>query len=341
MRRWLVCILLVSTYPCGGCIHRSPGMLYESSTEPLSTYQTRLREEMRRDVEELSVNIGPRHAGESLANVLAAERWIVDRLTASGVEPRRDEVDLNGPKVANVEASFPGVERPGEIIVIGAHYDTVFRSPGANDNASGVALLLATAKRLRDVPIGRTVRIVFFVNEEWPFSSGIQMGSKVYAERCRARNDDIVAMICVDSVGYYASAPGSQKYPAFIVGLPSKGNFIAFASNRENQQLLDRVVELFQIQSRFPSIGVASDSKDAGRSDHAPFWWQGYPAILMSDTSMYRDPHYHRPTDTAENLNYDEMARLAKGFIKTVQVMAAAETRLPGSAAIGTVVDPR
>ena len=335
------CLGIVVLHSCAGCVHRSPGTLYESAVEALTPEETALREEMRVDVAKLSVDIGPRNAGESLSSVLAAEQWIVDRLRSHGLEPRRDEVDLGGVSVANIAVSFPGAKRPDEIIVIGAHYDTVFRSPGANDNASGVALLLATAKRLRDVPIGRTVRIVFFVNEEYPFSSGIQMGSKVYAQRCRARNDDIVAMICVDSVGYYASAPGSQKYPAFIFGLPSKGNFIAFASNRENQQLLDRVVELFQIQSRFPSIGVASDSKDAGRSDHAPFWWQGYPAILMSDTSMYRDPHYHSPTDTAENLNYDEMARLAKGFIKTVQVMAAAETQLPGSAAIGTVVDHR
>ncbi len=329
MRRWLACILFVSSGACAGCMHRSPGMLYESSTEPLSTHQSRLREEMRRDVEELSVNIGPRHAGESLANVLAAERWIVDRLTASGVEPRRDEVDLNGPKVANVEASFPGVERPDEIIVIGAHYDTVFRSPGANDNASGVAMLLATARRLGDAPMGRTVRIVFFVNEEYPFSGGIQMGSRVYAERCRARGDDIVAMIAVDSVGYYTSEPGSQNYPAFIGGLPSKGNFIAFGGNRDNQQLLDHVVAIFQEQCRFPAIGVATDLKAASRSDHAPFWWQGYPAIFMSDTSEYRDPNYHRPTDTADQLNYDELARLTEGFIKTVRVLAAADTVLP------------
>ncbi len=329
MRRWLACILLVSTFASDGCMHRSPGVLYESSTEPLSTYQSQLGEEMRRDVEELSVNIGPRHAGESLANVLAAERWIVDRLKASGVEPRRDEVDLNGPKVANVEASFPGVERPDEIIVIGAHYDTVFRSPGANDNASGVAMLLATARRLGDAPTGRTVRIVFFVNEEYPFSGGIQMGSRVYAERSRARGDDIVAMIAVDSVGYYTSAPGSQNYAAFIGGLPSKGNFIAFGSNRDNQQLLDHVVAIFQEQCRFPAIGVATDLKAASRSDHASFWWQGYPAIFMSDTSEYRDPNYHRPTDTADQLNYDELARLTEGFIRTVRVLAAADTGLP------------
>ncbi len=330
MHRWLACGMIVSFCACAGCLHRSPGVLHESSTEPLTAHQSRLRDDLMRDVEHLSVDIGPRHAGRTLSNVLEAERWIIDQLKASGIATRRDEVDINGPKVANVEASFPGVDHPDEIIVIGAHYDTVFRSPGANDNASGVAMLLATARRLGDTPTGRTVRVVFFVNEEYPFSGGIQMGSRLYAERCRARGDNIVAMIGVDSVGYYTSAPGSQNYPAFIGALfPSKGNFIAFGSNSDNQQLLDHVFAIFQEQCRFPAIGVSTDLKAASRSDHASFWWQGYPAIFMSDTSEYRDPNYHRPTDTADQLNYDELARLTEGFIRTVRVLAAAETRLP------------
>ena len=218
MHRWPVCVSILVLSACAGCVHRSPGTLYESSTEELTAHQSQLREQIQRDVEGLSVGIGPRYAGQSLAKILAAEAWIVDRLKASGIESRRDEVDINGPKVANIEASFPGSDRPDEIIVIGAHYDTVMGSPGANDNASGVALLLATARQLRDTPTGRTVRIVFFVNEEYPFSFGLQMGSRVYAERSRARGDNIVAMICIDSIGYYSSEPGSQK----LMGHPGR-----------------------------------------------------------------------------------------------------------------------
>lgn len=329
MRRRLAGTWLVVLIACAGCIHRSPGKLYDSSTEPLSESQVRLRDRMQRDVEELSGDIGPRSAARSVREVLAAERWIIDRLEADGIRPQRVEVDMGGVQVANVEASFPGSERPEQIIIIGGHYDTVPGSPGANDNASGVALLLAAAGRLRDQTMGRTVRVVFFVNEEHPFSGGVQMGSRVYAEGCRARGDDIIAMICVDGVGYYSSAPGSQNYPAFVFGLPSKGNFIAFGSNLDNKPLLDRVLAIFQQESRFPSIGAASDSKDAGRSDHAPFWWQGYPAISMSDTAEFRDPNYHRPTDTADQLNYDQMARMADGFIRTVRVLANPRTQLP------------
>jgi hypothetical protein len=313
---------------CTGCIHRSPGTLYKSSTETLTTHQLQLRDEMQRDVDQLSTDVGPRNAGVSLQKIREAERWILDQLEESGIEAQREEVDLNGPKVANVVVTFPGVERPDEIILIGAHYDTVRGSPGANDNASGVALLLATAERLKDTRLGRTVRIVFFVNEEDPFSGGIQMGSRVHADRSRARGDSIIAMLAVDSVGYYTSEAGSQNYPAFIFGLPSVGNFVAFVSNRDNQQLVDRVVEVFQSVSRFPSIGVATDMKAAARSDHAPFWWRDYPALLVTDTSEERDPNYHRPTDTADNLNYDEMARMAGGFIRTLQALASANTPL-------------
>ncbi|MCP3919674.1 MAG: M20/M25/M40 family metallo-hydrolase [bacterium] len=313
---------------CTGCLHISPGTLYESSTEPLTHYQREMREELVHDVNRLSTGIGPRHGGASLAKVLEAERWILGRLTETGVDATRDEVDLNGPKVANVVATFPGAKQPSEIVLIGAHYDAVPGSPGANDNASGVALLLATARRLRDTPTGRTVRIVFFVNEENPFSGGLQMGSRVHAGRSRARGDDIVAMIAVDSVGYYSSEPNSQDYPAYIWGLPSKANFVAFVSNRDNQDLVDRIVEIFQAESRFPSIGIATDMKSAGRSDHAPFWWQDYPALVFTDTSEARDPNYHAPTDTPDQLDYDEMARMAEGFVRTVVALADTETQL-------------
>ena len=321
----LAALLLV----CAGCLHISPGTLYESSCSPLTSAELELRDELQRDVEHLSIEIGPRNAGESLKKVLETERWLLDQLEQSGLDARRDEIDLNGAFAANVVVTFEGTRRPNEIILIGAHYDTVRRSPGANDNGSGVALLLALARRLSGEPTDRTVRIVFFVNEESPFSGGIQMGSRVHADRSRARRDNIVLMISVDSVGYFTSEAGSQDYPAFIFGLPSVGNFVAFVGNRDNQALVDLVVEVFQTQSHFPSIGLATDMKDAGRSDHAPFWWQGYPALSLSDTSETRDPHYHSPTDTADNLNYDEMARLAVGFLQTLRALASEETPLP------------
>ncbi len=330
MRSWILITSVVSVLGLSGCLYHSPGVLYESSVDPLNDRQVALRDQLKRDVRHLADKIGPRNAWKERPAVLAAERWIIDRLSDVGVQPRRDEVDLGGVKVANVEATFLGTKIPEDIIVVGAHYDTVHNSPGANDNASGVALLLAVAGHLKVNPPERTVRVVFFVNEEWPFSGGIQMGSNMYAKRCKARQDRIVAMIAVDSIGCYSNEKGSQRYPAMVGwSLPSKGNFVAFGSDLKNRALLDLVVALFQKQCRFPSIGAATDSPMAARSDHAPFWWQGYPAILMSDTSEFRDPRYHRPTDTPQHLNYDDMARMADGFVKMVQALGLAETALP------------
>lgn len=319
--RWLAFALILAA---SACVHRAPGTVHESSSEPLTADQRQLRDELRRDVEALSVGIGPRSA-QTLAKVLEAERWIIAELETAGITPRRDEIDLGSLAVANIEATFPGTSAADEIVLIGAHYDTVAGSPGANDNASGVALLLAAARRLTDLETQRSTRLVFFANEEPPLSFGMQMGSRLYAERARARGDDIVLMISVDSIGYYTDARGSQKGRPF---LPSRGNFVAFGGNRENQALVDRVVALFQRHSRFPSLGLATDIKAINRSDHSSFWNQGYPAIFMSDTSEARDPHYHKPSDVADNLDYDQMARMAEGFLRFLQTLAAVETPL-------------
>ena len=268
MRPWILIGPAVLVLGLAGCLHHSPGVLHESSLEPLSDRQIALRDQLKRDVHHLADKIGPREAGHNLQAILAAERWIIDRLSDAGIQTRRDEVDLGGAKVANIEVTFPGTKLPDEIVIIGGHYDTVPNSPGANDNASGVALLLAVAEYLRTKPPERTIRVVFFVNEESPFSGGIQMGSRVYAERCKARLDHIVAMIAVDSVGCYSNERGSQNYPA-LVGwfMPSKGNFVAFGSDLKNRPLLDFVVASFQKQCRFPSIGAATDSSMSARGE--------------------------------------------------------------------------
>ncbi|MEM7754100.1 MAG: M20/M25/M40 family metallo-hydrolase [Planctomycetota bacterium] len=319
----------VSSMPLG-CVHRSPGTLHASSEAPLTAEQEKLKEELVRGVRVLATEIGPRNAAYAPRQAYQAQQWLLGEVAKAGLEANRVEVKMGEARIANIEVVFPGDERADEILVIGAHYDTVHKSPGANDNASGVSMLLAAVRRLGAADLDRTVRIVFFPNEEYPFSTGIQMGSKVYAKHCRAREDNIVAMIGVDSVGYFSNEPRSQRYPILALNLPKKGNFITFGSNMEHAPLLDTIVSVFQSQSKFPSIGAASDSPHASRGDHAPFWWSGYPAIAMSDTSEYRDPHYHAPTDRAENLNYGEMARLAEGFIATIVELADADTELPG-----------
>ncbi|MDH3626455.1 MAG: M20/M25/M40 family metallo-hydrolase [Acidobacteriota bacterium] len=315
----LVAVCLLST----ACIHRSSVTRHESPAGALSRSQASLRDDLARDVDALAAGIGPRHAGQSIAAVLEAERWIVERLRDAGLEPERDEIDVAGTIVANVVAILPGTTRPDEVVLVGAHYDTVIGSPGADDNASGVALLLAMAARLVETPMERTVRIVFFVNEEDPFTGGMQMGSRVHADRSRERGDDIVLMLNVDSVGYYKHDKGSQKYPRILRALfPSRGNFVVFATDKAHRRVLDRVVALYQEQCRFPTIGVATDSGQINRGDHASFLWRGYPALAISDTSEFRNPNYHRSTDEPATLDLDAMARMGEGFVGTVRALA-------------------
>lgn len=282
--------------------------------------QVALRDELRGDVEMLSRTIGPRDGAFSLRALHRAQDWIEKSLADAHVSTRLDAFDANGIKFANVEGTIRGTTHPEEIIVLGAHYDTVRGSPGANDNASGVAALLATARRFHGRPLERTLRLVFFVNEESPFAWGLYMGSRVYAERCREHRDQIVAMICIDSLGCYSDAPRSQRYPGFIAWrFPSTGNFVGFCSSEENRALLDRVVRAFRSQAKIDSIGVALGAKDANRSDHASFCAQGYPAVLMSDTSEFRDVNYHQRTDTAEKLDYDGLALACEGLFAVVE----------------------
>src|SRR5437762_10975013 len=186
----------------------------------------------------------------------AAADFIEDSFSRAGLGPRRDTYDLSGRACHNIEAEIRGV-RP-QVVLIGAHYDSVFGSPGANDNGSGVAAMLALARRFAGKPVGQTLRFVAFVNEEPPYFLGGDMGSFVYASRCRARGDKISAMISLETIGYFSDAPHSQTYPSPGLGMfyPRVGNFIGLVSNVHSRDLLRRVIALFRKHAKIPSEGA-------------------------------------------------------------------------------------
>jgi Zn-dependent M28 family amino/carboxypeptidase len=223
--------------------------------------------------------------------------------------------------------TLPGRARASEIVLAGAHYDTVPGSPGANDNASGVAGLIEIARALRAVQPARTVKLVAFVNEEPPFFYFGQMGSRVYARAARRRNDDIRVMLSLEMLGYYSDAPGSQGYPP-LLGLfyPAVGNFIAFVSNLRSLRALREVAAAFKARSNFPAEMLASPGIVPGVSwsDHVSFWREGYSAVMVTDTAFYRYRYYHGPGDTADRLCYAEMARVVDGLAQAITVLAGA-----------------
>jgi hypothetical protein len=291
-----------------------------SKAAPLSSDEIALREELRTDVQKLGGEIGERNMWH-YAQLNAAADFIEDSFSRAGLHPRRDSYEMHGQACHNIEAEIPGA-RP-EILLIGAHYDSVLGSPGANDNGSGVAALLALARRFAGKTAQHTLRFVAFVNEEPPYFLSDEMGSLVYAGRCKARGDKISAMISLETIGYFSDAPHSQIYPSRALGIfyPKVGNFIGFVSNVHSRALLRRVIALFRKHAKIPSEGAALPAFIPGVSwsDQWSFWRRGYPGIMITDTAPFRYPYYHSSSDTPDKLDYDRFTLVVSGMEKVIK----------------------
>ena len=294
-----------------------------SSAATLSESEIALRAELTTDVQKLAGEIGERNMNR-YPELLAAADFIEASLAAAALTPRRVSYELRGRTCPNIEVEIRGAS--SEVVVIGAHYDSVFGCPGANDNASGVAALMALARRFAGKATGKTLRFVAFVNEEPPFFQTEEMGSFAYAKGCKERGDRITAMISLETIAYFSDEPGSQKYPAPGLGLlyPTKGNFIGFASNTGSRALLRAAVAAFRKAGRIPCEGAALPVAvpGIGWSDHWSFWQAGYPAIMVTDTAPFRYPHYHEPTDTPDKLDYDRFALVVSGMESVITELA-------------------
>lgn len=293
-----------------------PGTSFRGPLPPLSPSQIVLRDTLNRDVERLAGEIGERNMNRFHSLELAAD-FLEASLAAAGYAVHRHTYDALGQSVSNLEVEIQGSSRADEIVVIGAHYDSVQGSPGANDNATGAAAVLALARTFAKATPSRTLRFLEFVNEEPPYFQTEAMGSLVYARRCRQRQERIVAMVSLETLGYYADARGSQHYPfPFHLFYPSIGNFIGFVGNIRSGRLVRAAIDSFRRAARFPSEGVATFSTipGVGWSDQWAFWQQGYPGIMVTDTAPYRYPHYHTVEDTPEQIDYERLAHVVDGL---------------------------
>ena len=303
---------------------RMPGRSWNGPLPQLTGAQTALRHELQRYVEALAADIGERSVFQP-GRLAAAERFIETTFADAGYTVQRHPFDVLGVTCVNLSAAIQGTDRPDEIVIVGGHYDTVFDCPGANDNGSGIAATLALARALRDHAPARTIRFVAFVNEEPPLFQTPQMGSLVYAKACRDKDENVVAMLSIETIGFYSDTTGSQDYPVPI-GLfyPSRGDFIAFVGNYKSRRLVREVVGSFRRQAKFPSQGGALPGglPGVGWSDHWSFWQVGYPALMVTDTAPFRYPHYHRPSDTPDKLDYERMARVVDGLRAVVEELA-------------------
>lgn len=301
-----------------------PGKSWSAVLPPLSGQEQLVRDNLKRHVDMLAGQIGERNVSQPEA-LAAAASYIRNALGGAGYQVRIQPFESSGQTVQNIEVELPGTGAEQDMVIVGAHYDSVPGGPGANDNASGVAALLEIARHLAGKSHARTIRLVAFVNEEQPFSNSDEMGSRVYAERSRERGEQIKVMVSLETVGFYTDQPGTQHYPfPFSYFYPDTANFVGFVGNLASWRLVRQAVGAFRKSAAFPSEGVAAPAwiRGVGWSDHASFWKAGYPAMMITDTAFFRYPHYHRPTDTPEKLDYNGLARVTRGVADVVAALA-------------------
>jgi Zn-dependent M28 family amino/carboxypeptidase len=227
---------------------------------------------------------------------------------------------------ANLVIEQKGSRQRETIVLVGAHYDSVVGSPGANDNATGVAILLEMSRAFRRETLDKTVRFAAFVNEEPPYFLTEMMGSAQHARQARKRGEDIRAMFSLETLGYYSNASGSQRYPfPFAAFYPGTGNFLGVVGNLSSRGLAVNFLRQFMSVSDFPVEGIATFERVPGItwSDHWSFWNEGYPALMLTDTAPFRYPEYHSPRDLTDAINGPEFARAAHGILHAIRRMAA------------------
>jgi len=227
----------------------------------------------------------------------------------------------------NIIALFPGQDT--QRVVIGAHYDAVPGTPGADDNASGVAGLLELARLLHGTKLRHTVELVAFCSEEPPCYDSEHMGSSHHAQTLAKQRIPVVAMIALEMIGTFSEAPGSQRYPVPLLRLfyGSKANFIGVVGDLSQRPLIRTVKSQMQGSTDLlvRSVSVPSFLPGVDYSDHKNYWENNFPAVMITDTAFYRNRRYHSPDDTADRLDYKRMSDVVVGVYEAVVALASGE----------------
>lgn len=284
-----------------------------------------IQDNLKKTVTTLSGEIGSRGYLQTDALEKSID-YITSELKSYGYSISVQSYELEGITYKNISAEIRGKKTPEKILVIGAHYDTVTGTPGADDNASGIAGLLELARLLNGRSFDSTVQFVAFTLEEPPFFRSKFMGSYVYAQALKERGEDVEGMVCLEMIGYFTDKPDSQFFPLsfFRWIFPNKGNFIMLVSNLQSRVFLNRVKDGFKKGTDLPleSISTLSVVPGIDFSDHRSFWKFGYDAIMVTDTAFYRNPNYHAAGDLPETLDYARMAEVVIGLKSATEKLA-------------------
>lgn len=271
-----------------------------------------------------SVIAGHRHAWENAEELEERARYIEDTFKLFGLKAESQNVPYHGRLYRNIIGTLPGRKDGGQVL-IGAHYDAALGSPGADDNASGVAVLLESARILASLKPDYTVQFLGFTLEEpQPQVKTLKflIGSKTFAAKAKKNGTKYRGVIILESVGYTSEKPKSQALPALVkIRVPDEGNFLGIIANRRSGRLLKKfhvsasgwVPDLKIISYKVPFSGYLIPQTRF--SDHASFWDKRYPALMLTDTAMFRNPHYHTPDDTLDSLDYPFMVEVTRAVI--------------------------
>ena len=313
-------ILMMLIVVGGGCAADKCRVTGTQSGPALSDLHLALTQSLEQHVRKLASDIGMRDKAHPVAERVAAEYIEAEFRSIGDGRISIQSYEVEGATHRNVCFEVPGSVDPDQIVVVGAHYDTAVGTPGADDNASGVAALIELARRFAapSPPPQSTIRFVAFSTEEPPAIRTPHMGSYNYARRCRESDEKIVAMMSIEMIGYFSDERGSQRGP-----FPSVGNFLLFAGHTGNGRAIKTAQQTFLAAVAMPAEVIVLPEQlvvharvplGANSSDQWSFWQFDYPGIMATDTANWRNPHYHHPTDTPEKLSYDRMATAVEGL---------------------------
>ena len=276
-------------------------------------------ENLKRHVQDIHFDRNPY---ESYPRLEQAAQYIKREFLKTGLDVTEDPFQWEGKPYKNIVAEKKGMVFPDRVHILGAHYDTVPGSPGADDNASGIAVLLEVGRNIQTVPLGCTVRLVAFSLEEYGY-----IGSTHYVGGLGKGGEKILGMISLEMVGF--TGP-KQDYPPYLNPkyYPNVGDFIAIIGNEGSKELLEKVRSSFknymsQLPLEFLLVpGNGEGMEEVRLSDHSTFWDQGFQALMITDTSFLRNPNYHLPSDRLETLDFEFMGKVAAGVFYSITELA-------------------
>lgn len=259
-------------------------------------------------------------------NLERAAGYIEAAYRDAGLKVHREPYSYRDFTVANLVSEISFCENPNRHYLLGAHYDSVAGTVGADDNASGVAVQLEAARALKHLQgreeLDLSVRFVSFTLEESPAFNTRYRGSRVYAGKAKREKEKIDGMICLEMVGYTCREPGSQKYPfpLMFMDYPKRGDFVGIVGNLGSRKFTGALFGAFQKNPRLPVVKLLVPLRgwlvpSVRLSDHSSFWDHGFNAVMVTDSAFYRNPHYHRPSDTMDKLDYSFMNEVVNSLL--------------------------